>query len=200
MPFNLRIRVEGGYRREAGTRWRRCGTAATWRPTRNLLDVNSCDPGLRSQPKNQLENWKPTNRVPTLKYNGRRSYLRPRALMVCRQNAGDSCVGEANRPVCSDSPELHHDVDVPPGVPHTSRIWRCMGSEHRKDPRAGERHLRRILKSYLDYYHRSRTHLALSKDAPEPRSVQPPGIGEIVELPQVGGLHHRYVRELAQIT
>ena len=61
----------------------------------------------------------------------------------------------------------------------------------------GERHLRRTLKSYLEYYHRSRTHLALSKDAPEPRSVQPPGRGEIVELPQVGGLHHRYVREVA---
>jgi transposase InsO family protein len=61
----------------------------------------------------------------------------------------------------------------------------------------GEGHLRKILKSYLEYYHRSRTHLALSKDAPEPRTVQPPGMGEIVELPQVGGLHHRYVRRAA---
>jgi len=61
----------------------------------------------------------------------------------------------------------------------------------------GEKHLRRILKSYLEYYHRSRTHLALSKDAPEPRTVQPLGMGEIVELPQVGGLHHRYERRAA---
>src|SRR6266567_3920049 len=61
----------------------------------------------------------------------------------------------------------------------------------------GEGHLRKILKTYLEYYHRSRTHLALSKDAPEPRTVQPPGMGEIVELPQVGGLHHRYVRRAA---
>src|SRR5215469_2800600 len=61
----------------------------------------------------------------------------------------------------------------------------------------GEGHLRKILKNYLEYYHRSRTHLALSKDAPEPRPVQPPGMGEIVELPQVGGLHHRYVRRAA---
>lgn len=61
----------------------------------------------------------------------------------------------------------------------------------------GERHLRKTLNSYFEYYHRSRTHLALSKDAPEPRSVQRPGMGEIVELPQVGGLHHRYVREVA---
>ncbi len=58
----------------------------------------------------------------------------------------------------------------------------------------GEGHLRRILKSYLAYYHRSRTHLGLAKHTPEPRAVQPPEMGDIVELPQVGGLHHRYER------
>ena len=57
-----------------------------------------------------------------------------------------------------------------------------------------ERHLRRILVSYLDYYHRSRTHLSLGKDTPEARSVQPGGTGKIVAFPQVGGLHHRYER------
>jgi hypothetical protein len=31
----------------------------------------------------------------------------------------------------------------------------------------GEGHLRKSLKSYREYYHRSRTHLALGKDAPE---------------------------------
>ncbi|MFQ5830839.1 MAG: integrase core domain-containing protein, partial [Candidatus Methylomirabilia bacterium] len=61
----------------------------------------------------------------------------------------------------------------------------------------GEAHLRRILDRYLTYYQRSRTHLALAKDAPEPRPVQPPALGEIVELPQVGGLHHRYERRAA---
>jgi len=54
--------------------------------------------------------------------------------------------------------------------------------------------LRRILKSYFDYYERTRTHLPLDKDAPISRSVQPPEIGRIVEVPQVGGLHHRYKR------
>jgi transposase InsO family protein len=58
----------------------------------------------------------------------------------------------------------------------------------------GEGHLRKILKSYLEYYHRSRTHLALGKDAPEPRVVQPAELGGVVELPEVGGLHHRYER------
>ncbi len=57
-----------------------------------------------------------------------------------------------------------------------------------------ERHLRRILVSYLDYYHRSRTHLSLGKDTPERRSIQPCGTGKIVAFPQVGGLHHRYER------
>jgi transposase InsO family protein len=61
----------------------------------------------------------------------------------------------------------------------------------------GEGHLRRILKSYLEYYHRSRTHLGLAKDTPKPRAVQPPEMGDIVELPQVGGLHHRYERRAA---
>ena len=55
-----------------------------------------------------------------------------------------------------------------------------------------ERHPRRILVSYLDYYHRSRTHLSPGKDTPEERSVQPGGIGKIVAFLQVGGLHHRY--------
>ena len=54
--------------------------------------------------------------------------------------------------------------------------------------------LRRILKSYFDYYERTRTHLSLDKDAPISRPVQPPEIGRIVEVPQVGGLHHRYER------
>jgi putative transposase len=61
----------------------------------------------------------------------------------------------------------------------------------------GEAHLRRILKSYLEYYHRSRTYLGLGKDTPEPRAIQPPEMGEIVELPLVGGLHHRCARRAA---
>jgi len=55
-------------------------------------------------------------------------------------------------------------------------------------------HLRRLLRDYLTYYHRDRTHLSLEKDAPEPRSVERPGQGGIVEMPMVGGLHHRYAR------
>ncbi len=57
-----------------------------------------------------------------------------------------------------------------------------------------ERYLRRILSSYFEYYHRSRTHLSLEKDCPELRPVHPPGAGKVIAFPQVGGLHHRYER------
>jgi len=57
--------------------------------------------------------------------------------------------------------------------------------------------LRRILKSYFEYYEKSRTHLGLAKDAPIPRPVQPPSLGRVIALPQVGGLHHRYERRAA---
>jgi putative transposase len=57
--------------------------------------------------------------------------------------------------------------------------------------------LHRILKSYFKYYERTRTHLSLEKDAPIPRRVQPPELGTVVELPEVGGLHHRYEHRAA---
>jgi putative transposase len=60
-----------------------------------------------------------------------------------------------------------------------------------------ETSLRRTLASYLDYYHRSRTHLSLGKDSPEPRPIQRSDIGPVVSVPQVGGLHHRYERRAA---
>jgi putative transposase len=61
----------------------------------------------------------------------------------------------------------------------------------------GESHLRRILARYFSYYHRTRTHLSLDKDAPDIRPVERPEAGGIMELPEVGGLHHRYVRQAA---
>jgi len=61
----------------------------------------------------------------------------------------------------------------------------------------GEQHLRRVLIRYFIYYHQARTHLALEKDAPDLRPVQLPAAGRIVQLPEVGGLHHRYLRQAA---
>ena len=60
-----------------------------------------------------------------------------------------------------------------------------------------ERHLRRVLASDVACYHQSRTHLSLDKDCPQPRPIQPPTIGTVIALPQVGGLHHRYERVAA---
>ena len=57
--------------------------------------------------------------------------------------------------------------------------------------------LRRLLNSYFSYYGGSRTHLSLDKDTPVPRAIQPPELGRVVELPEVGGLHHRYERRAA---
>jgi len=58
-----------------------------------------------------------------------------------------------------------------------------------------EDQLRRVVRSYVDYFHEDRTHLGLEKDTPAPRAVEPTSNGKIVALPRVGGLHHRYSRE-----
>ncbi len=54
-------------------------------------------------------------------------------------------------------------------------------------------HVKEILKEYFAYYHHDQNHLSLDKDAPYKRPVQvKPMDGKLVELPRVGGLHHRY--------
>jgi putative transposase len=60
-----------------------------------------------------------------------------------------------------------------------------------------EQHLRRILRSYFEYYHHTRTHLSVDKDAPDTRPVQLPAMGTVIQISEVGGLHHRYERRAA---
>ena len=60
-----------------------------------------------------------------------------------------------------------------------------------------EQGLRRHLRRYVAYYHQWRPHLSLDKDAPIPRATQPPSAGRIVQIPEVGGLHHHYERRAA---
>jgi transposase InsO family protein len=60
----------------------------------------------------------------------------------------------------------------------------------------GERHLKRVLSSYRQYYNKYRTHLALNKDSPTHRRTKVRGAIRVV--PQVGGLHHRYDRVVAR--
>jgi hypothetical protein len=56
----------------------------------------------------------------------------------------------------------------------------------------GERHLRHLLMSYMEYYNHARTHLSLNKVAPFTRAVE--AVGRIKPGQMVGGLHHRYSR------
>ena len=61
----------------------------------------------------------------------------------------------------------------------------------------GERHLRRIIRNYVNYHNNVRTHLSLVKDAPDRRPVQAPKLGRIVSRRYCGGLHHEYFRTAA---
>ena len=58
----------------------------------------------------------------------------------------------------------------------------------------GERHLIRLMKDYIQYYHEDRSHLSLAKDAPAGRPVtpRPSPTASVIGLPRVDGLHHRY--------
>jgi transposase InsO family protein len=56
----------------------------------------------------------------------------------------------------------------------------------------GERHLRHVLLSYMDYYNGARTHLSLNKDAPISRAAE--AAGRILCRPILGGLHHQYAQ------
>jgi len=57
-----------------------------------------------------------------------------------------------------------------------------------------EKHLRRLLREYVSYYNVERVHTRL-RNAPEGRSMEarPCSDAEIMGLPRVGALHHRYV-------
>ncbi len=50
-----------------------------------------------------------------------------------------------------------------------------------------EQHARRLLGEFRDWYNQDRVHLALGKDAPDHRSVEPPELGKVVALPRVDG-------------
>jgi putative transposase len=60
-----------------------------------------------------------------------------------------------------------------------------------------ERHLKRLLTMYVTYYQCFRTHLSLAMDCPEPRPIHSPERGQVIAVPEVGGLHHHYERHAA---
>jgi putative transposase len=57
-----------------------------------------------------------------------------------------------------------------------------------------ERHLKRLMSSYLLYYHQDRTHLGLAKDTPasRPTEIRSARERKIQSFSRLGGLHHRY--------
>jgi hypothetical protein len=60
-----------------------------------------------------------------------------------------------------------------------------------------ERHLRRLMSSFLDYYHPWRTHQSLGRDAPDGCPVRATEPCTVVEFPAVHGLHHLHLPKAA---
>ena len=59
-----------------------------------------------------------------------------------------------------------------------------------------QRHLERLLREYLtQYYHPARPHQGLGGETPSLSTLA--GEGELISIPVVGGLHHRYFRAAA---
>ena len=98
------------------------------------------------------------------------------------------------------APSARHGVRDKPTAPaspwQNGFVERLIGSIRRECVDhiivLGEVHLRRILKSYADYYNGVRTHRSLNKDAPASRPVQRAGV--ISSRAILGGLHHQYAR------
>jgi putative transposase len=93
------------------------------------------------------------------------------------------------------------EVLTAPGAPwQNAYVERVIGSIRRECLDHvlvfNEAGLRRVLHAYRRYYERSRTHLALAKDAPIPRPIQDDGV--VIAIPAVGGLHHRHERRAAE--
>jgi transposase len=57
-----------------------------------------------------------------------------------------------------------------------------------------ERHLRRLVRDYVAYFHQDRIHDSLEKDTPNRRPVEhkPSPSATVISSPRLGGLHHRY--------
>jgi putative transposase len=57
-----------------------------------------------------------------------------------------------------------------------------------------ERHLKRLMRDYVRYFHEDRTHLGLAKDTPAGRAKESNSSVScrVVAWPRLGGLHHRY--------
>ena len=121
------------------------------------------------------------------------SLLGTRYLLMDR----DTKLCEAFRSLLDDSGVK--PVRLPPRSPNMNGIAeRCVLSARQDLLNTvivlGERHLRRMLRDYIRFYHEDRCHLGLERDCPliRPVSGRPDPKARIAALPRVGGLHHRY--------
>lgn len=57
-----------------------------------------------------------------------------------------------------------------------------------------ERHIRRVLTGYIDYYNNDRCHLSLDRNTPKGRVIKnkPFEAARMISIPRVGGLQHAY--------
>ena len=136
----------------------------------------------------------------------------PTAEWTSQQMAETFCDGQTRRFLIRDRDGVHGltfrdrgaamDIQEVVIAPHSSRrspyVERVIGTLRRECLDhvivLGGKHLRQIVRRFVSYYHESRTHLGLDKDTPERRAVHPPRQGRVIEIPEVGGLHHRYER------
>jgi hypothetical protein len=56
------------------------------------------------------------------------------------------------------------------------------------------KHLRRLLNEYVAHYNHDCCHLSLDRNTPMGRKVQakPSESAQVISLPRLGGLHHKY--------
>ena len=112
----------------------------------------------------------------------------------------DGIYGEECR-ACLDAMEIDEVLTAPRSPWQNPYVERLIGSMRRECIDhvlvLNERSLQRVLRSYIDYYQHWRTHLALGKDPPVSRAVEPAAPGEVIARPHVGGLHHSYHRQAA---
>ena len=130
------------------------------------------------------------DRAPTCPGNAPRYLARDR----------DGCYGEKFHDTAK-AMSIHEVLTAPQSPWQNAYVERLMGSIRRECLDHvivfNESGLRRILREYFKYYERCRTHLSLEKDAPAGGPIEPPALGRVIEIPQVGGLHHRYTRKAA---
>ena len=170
------------------------GLAKVWTAWRSPLLIVTPDTVLRWQRRRFREYWTQLSAQPT---GGRPPVNAELRALITRMAAANPLWG---------APRIHGELQklgisvaertvsrlIPKRRTPPSQTWRTFLANHVRDlvaldfftvPTAG--------------YHGARTHLALQKDAPDGRPVERSEAGRIVQVPEVGGLHHRYMRQAA---